>query len=75
VPPYYDSLLAKVITWGRDRPEAVARMRRALGETQIEGLPTTLPYLRLLLNDPRFESAEVDVEFVERHVREAGLRV
>jgi acetyl-CoA carboxylase biotin carboxylase subunit len=75
VPSYYDSLLAKVITWGRDRQEAVVRMRRALAETHIEGLPTTLPYLRLLMNDPRFESAEVDVEFVERHVREAGLAV
>jgi acetyl-CoA carboxylase biotin carboxylase subunit len=75
VPPYYDSLLAKVIAWGRDRLEAVSRMRRALAETYIDGLPTTLPYLRLLLNDPRFESAEVDVEFVERHVREGGLRM
>jgi acetyl-CoA carboxylase biotin carboxylase subunit len=73
VPPDYDSLLAKIITWGRDRDEAIARMRRALGETRIEGLPTMLPYLRLLLDDPRFERAAVDVAFVERHVREARL--
>jgi acetyl-CoA carboxylase biotin carboxylase subunit len=67
-PPYYDSLLAKIIVWGRDRAEAIARMRRAIDETQIEGVKTNLSYLALVLSDPRFEAGEIDVEFVERHL-------
>jgi acetyl-CoA carboxylase biotin carboxylase subunit len=74
VPPYYDSLLAKIIVWGRDRPEALARMRRALAETQLEGLPTNLPYLATLLADPRVEAAAIDVEFIARHLRELDHR-
>jgi acetyl-CoA carboxylase, biotin carboxylase subunit len=73
-PPYYDSLLAKIITWGRDRSEALARMRRALAEARIGGVKTNLPYLSLLLADPRFVRGEVDVEFVERHLAELGGR-
>jgi acetyl-CoA carboxylase, biotin carboxylase subunit len=70
VPPFYDSLLAKIITWGRDRTEAVGRMQRALGETSLDGIPTNLAYLRALVGDARFVKAEVDVEFVERHLAE-----
>jgi len=66
-PPYYDSLLAKVIVWGRDRAEALARMRRAIDETRIEGVRTNLEYLALVLSHPRFEAGDVDVDFVERH--------
>jgi acetyl-CoA carboxylase biotin carboxylase subunit len=63
VPPHYDSLLAKVIVRGRDRAEAVERMRRALGETTVEGVKTSIPFLLKVLNDPafvegRFTSAE-----------------
>jgi acetyl-CoA carboxylase biotin carboxylase subunit len=70
-PPYYDSLLAKIIVWGRDRPEAIARMKRAINETAIEGVKTNLNYLALVLSHPRFEAGNVDVEFVERHMAEA----
>jgi acetyl-CoA carboxylase biotin carboxylase subunit len=69
-PPYYDSLLAKIIVWGRDRTEAIARMRRAIDETSIEGVQTNLGYLALLLSHPRFETGEIDVDFVERHLAE-----
>jgi acetyl-CoA carboxylase biotin carboxylase subunit len=72
-PPYYDSLLAKIIVWGRDRPEAIARMRRAVGETEIQGVKTNLDYLSLVLSDPRFQAGEVDVEFVERHLAQMQL--
>ncbi|HXG16280.1 MAG TPA: acetyl-CoA carboxylase biotin carboxylase subunit [Calidithermus sp.] len=63
VPPHYDALLAKVIVHGRDRAEAVERMRRALGETTVEGVKTSIPFLLKVLNDPafvegRFTSAE-----------------
>ena len=69
-PPYYDSLLAKVVVWGRDRSEAIARMRRAVDETQIRGVQTNLDYLALVLSHPRFEAGEIDVDFVERHLAE-----
>jgi acetyl-CoA carboxylase biotin carboxylase subunit len=54
VPPFYDSLLAKIIVRGDDRAEALARMRRALTETVIEGVKTTIPYHLKLLSDPAF---------------------
>lgn len=44
IPPFYDSLIAKLITWGNDRQEAICRMERALGEFQIEGVKTTIPF-------------------------------
>jgi acetyl-CoA carboxylase biotin carboxylase subunit len=69
-PPYYDSLLAKIVVWGRDRSEAIARMRRAIDETGIEGVQTNLGYLALVLSHPRFEAGEIDVDFVERHLAE-----
>jgi len=58
VPPYYDSLIAKIIVHGRDRAEAIARMQRALSETQVEGVKTTIPYHQKLLSDPAFLSGE-----------------
>ena len=69
-PPYYDSLLAKVIVWGRDRAEAISRMRRAVDETAIQGVHTNLDYLALVLSHPRFEAGDIDVDFVERHLAE-----
>ncbi len=54
VPPFYDSLIAKIIVRGADRPEALARMRRALGETIVEGVKTTIPYLQRVLEHPAF---------------------
>jgi len=58
VPPHYDSLVAKIIVHGRDRAEAVARMSRALGETVLEGIRTTIPFHRKLLADPAFVAGE-----------------
>ncbi len=72
-PPYYDSLLAKLVTWGRDRAEAIARMRRAVDETAIQGVKTNLDYLALVLSDPRFQAGDIDVEFVERQLTEQQL--
>jgi acetyl-CoA carboxylase biotin carboxylase subunit len=69
-PPYYDSLLAKVVVWGSDRAEARARMRRALEETDIDGVRTNIEYLSLVLSHPRFEAGDIDVDFVERELAE-----
>jgi len=54
VPPFYDSLIAKIIVHGRDRAEAIERMRRALGEMVVEGVKTTIPYHLKTLGDPAF---------------------
>ncbi|MGE5551786.1 MAG: acetyl-CoA carboxylase biotin carboxylase subunit [Bacteroidota bacterium] len=65
VPPHYDSMIAKVIAWGRDRGEAIARMRRALEEMVIDGIPTTIPFYLEVLSDPAFLQGEVSTGFVE----------
>lgn len=66
VPPYYDSLLAKVITFGRGRPEAVVRMRRVLAEITIEGIATTVPFHRALLEKADFIEGRFDTDYVSR---------
>ncbi|MGE5620200.1 MAG: acetyl-CoA carboxylase biotin carboxylase subunit [Sphingomonadaceae bacterium] len=66
MPPYYDSLLAKVIAWGNDRHEAVSRMRRALEEFKIGGVTTNIPFHLRLLADPDFLCGRFDTHFVER---------
>jgi len=65
IPPYYDSLLAKVITHGKDRMEAIGRMERALEEFVIEGVATTIPlHLKILRNDD-FRKGNFDTKFLE----------
>jgi acetyl-CoA carboxylase biotin carboxylase subunit len=66
VPPYYDSLLAKVIVHGNDRTEALARMHQALEGFIIEGVTTTIPFLGRVLQSPAFETGDVDTKFLER---------
>ena len=64
IPPYYDSLLAKIIAYGSDRQSAIARMRRILGECTIEGVATTLPFHRTLLTEPDFIAGQFDTNYV-----------
>lgn len=66
MPPYYDSLLAKVIAYGEDRQESLARMRRLLEEMTIEGLASTIPFHRAVLAEPRFVAGCFDTEYVAR---------
>jgi len=73
VPPYYDSLLAKLIVWGETRDEAVARGRRALDEFIVVGIPTTIPFHQFVVEEPHFVKAEVYTDYVERHVDQAAL--
>jgi len=63
--PYYDSLLAKLIVWGRNRDEAIARMRCALDSFVIEGVATTLPFQRALLRSERFVNGDFSTQTVE----------
>jgi acetyl-CoA carboxylase biotin carboxylase subunit len=65
IPPYYDSLAAKVIAHGRDRTEALARMRRALCEMTLDGVHTTLPFHLRVLGDERFTRGEAHTRFVD----------
>ncbi len=69
VPPYYDSLIAKLLTWGRNREEALSRMRRALDELHIEGVTTTAPFLRRLLDTDTFVAGQMHTRFVEHHLQ------
>jgi acetyl-CoA carboxylase biotin carboxylase subunit len=65
VPVYYDSLLAKLIVWGATRDEAIARLRRALGEYVIVGVPTSLPFHRFVVEDEAFRAGDLSTAFVE----------
>ncbi|MGD0840004.1 MAG: acetyl-CoA carboxylase biotin carboxylase subunit [Candidatus Acidiferrales bacterium] len=67
IPPYYDSLVAKLIVRGRDRAEALARMRRALEMFVIEGIKTSIPLHRRILADPDFEAGRFDTHFMDRY--------
>jgi acetyl-CoA carboxylase, biotin carboxylase subunit len=65
IPPFYDSLIAKLIVWGRDREEAMARGRRALEEFRIEGIKSTIPFHLELLADERFRAGDYDIAFLD----------
>jgi biotin carboxylase len=67
IPPHYDSLIAKLIAHGRDREEAMARMRRALSELTITGIDTTIPFHREILDQADFRAGRVDTHFIEKH--------
>ncbi len=67
IPPYYDSLIAKVIVHGRDRQEAIARMRRTLEMTVIEGIRTSIPLHLRILADPDFQAGRLSTAFMDRY--------
>jgi len=67
IPPYYDSMIAKVITYGKTREEAIARMKRALSEFVIEGVHTTIPFHLKLLSHEKFINGEFNTKFLELH--------
>jgi acetyl-CoA carboxylase biotin carboxylase subunit len=66
IPPYYDSLIAKLITFGKDRAEAIMRMQRALEMFIVEGIHTTIPLHRRILADEEFRAGAIDTKYVER---------
>jgi len=66
ITPYYDSLIAKLIVHADNRPDAIARMRNALGGFIVEGIKTTIPLHKRILDDPDFAAGKFDTHFLER---------
>lgn len=73
VPPFYDSLIAKVVVHGNSRDEALARMSQALDSFIIEGITTTIPFLRRVIHDEEFRRGAVDTKFLERRPELASV--
>lgn len=65
IPPYYDSMVSKVIAWGRTREEAISRMKRALDEFVIEGVKTTIPFHKILMDNETFRKGNFNTKFLE----------
>ncbi len=71
IPPYYDSLIGKLIVQGRDRTEALARLNRALGELIIDGIDTTVPLFHALLQEPDIHSGDYNIHWLEKWLEQA----
>ena len=74
IPIYYDPMIAKLVTFGKDRPEAIARMLRAIGEYQITGIATTLPFGAFVLQHEAFVSGNFDTKFIDRYFTPEALQ-
>jgi acetyl-CoA carboxylase biotin carboxylase subunit len=72
ISPYYDSLIAKIVVHGRDRPEAIARMKRTLEMTVIEGIKTSIPMHLKILADPDFQAGKLSTAFMDRFASRPG---
>jgi len=70
VPIHYDPMVSKLIAWGEDRPQAIARMRRALSEYEVVGIKTSIPFFRWMLDQPDFEASRFDTTYLDRLLRE-----
>ena len=72
IPPYYDSLLGKLIVHARNRPLALARLRRALSELIVDGVETTTPLFHELLEQPDIQTGRYNIHWLERFLAEAS---
>jgi acetyl-CoA carboxylase biotin carboxylase subunit len=74
IPPYYDSLVSKLIVWGQDRAEAIQRMQRALDEYAITGIKTTIPFHQKVLAHEAFQRGDVHTDFIDKYMspRDSG---
>ena len=68
IPPFYDSLIGKLIIWAPNRPAALERMKRALNECAITGIPTTVDFHLRMLDRPEFQAGDVHTKFVEQEM-------
>ena len=73
VPPHYDSMIGKLITYGRNREIAMDRMYRALGEFIITGIKTTIPFSKAIMQDPLFRSGQATTKFVEDFINRSNM--
>ena len=75
MPIFYDPMISKLIAWGSDRPQAIARMRRALREYDVRGIKTTVPFFRWMLDQPDFVDARFHTSYVDEvlHTRQGRL--
>jgi acetyl-CoA carboxylase biotin carboxylase subunit len=69
IPPYYDSLIAKLLVWGEDRAEAIVRGRRALEMFRVEGVKTSIPLHLKILDEADFQAGRLSTHFMERFSR------
>ena len=67
IPPYYDSMIAKIIVYDKDRRSAIRKMISALGEVAIEGVKTNVDFLYELLNQPDFQEGNITTDFITQH--------
>ncbi len=65
---HYDPMISKLITWGRDRPEAISRMRRALREFVVKGIKTSIPFHRIVMQNPRVLEGHYDTSFIASEI-------
>jgi len=72
IPPYYDAMLAKLVVWGRDRKEAIARMMRCLSEYEIDGIKTNISYQMEIISNPYFQKGELSTSFIPRRMNAGG---
>lgn len=72
IPPYYDSMIGKIIAWGETRESAISRMLTALNETHIEGIKTNIPLHVRLLNDPVIRKGGMNIHYLEKMMKESG---
>ncbi len=70
IPPYYDSLIAKMIVWGTDRKHAIARAKRAFDEFNVEGIKTTIPFHKRVLENEKFIEGNFDTSFIDQHLNQ-----
>jgi acetyl-CoA carboxylase biotin carboxylase subunit len=73
VPPFYDSLVAKLIVWAEDRPAAINRMVRALSEMSVEGVKTTIPFHRRVFSHPAFRAGDIFTDFIVRNMNMSSI--
>ncbi|MCK5591909.1 MAG: acetyl-CoA carboxylase biotin carboxylase subunit, partial [Candidatus Pacebacteria bacterium] len=66
IPPFYDSLIAKLIVWGNNRDHAIARAKRAFDEFTIEGIKTTIPFHQKVLNNKYFLNTDYDTNSIDK---------
>jgi len=68
IPPYYDSLIGKLIVHGKSRTECMMRLKRALGEFVIDGIDTTIPLFSALINEPDIQNGDYDIHWLEKYL-------